>query len=152
MRNLGICFIGGITIFVLVSGVEQYTEQNVVSPESDRFSELDRGHCRLGVAGKIMTTEEAQACLDAGMDFVLIGRGAILHHDYPRLAMADPAFEPIATPVSEEHLLHEGLSETFVKYMSNWAGFVEGGTEGGRMAAQRGPSSFEQYKERLTPT
>jgi NAD(P)H-dependent flavin oxidoreductase YrpB (nitropropane dioxygenase family) len=32
------------------------------------------GDCKLGVAGKIMTTEEAQACLDAGMDFVLIGR------------------------------------------------------------------------------
>ena len=59
------------------------------------------GECRLGVAGKIMTTEEAQACLDAGMDFVLIGRGAILHHNYPLLAMADPSFEPIATPVSE---------------------------------------------------
>lgn len=96
-----------------------------------------------------MTSEEAQACLDAGMDFVLIGRGAILHHDYPRLAMADPTFEPIATPVSQEHLIHEGLSETFVKYMSGWAGFVQGGTEEGRMAAQRGPSSFEQYKKRL---
>lgn len=33
------------------------------------------GDCKLGVAGKIMTTEEAQACLDAGMDFVLIGAG-----------------------------------------------------------------------------
>jgi 2,4-dienoyl-CoA reductase-like NADH-dependent reductase (Old Yellow Enzyme family) len=52
---------------------------------------MDRGSVRLGVAGKIMTAEEAQACLDAGMDFVLIGRGAILHHVYPCLAMADSA-------------------------------------------------------------
>ena len=79
------------------------------------------GNCKLGVAGKIMTTEEAQACLDAGMDFVLIGRGAILHHNYPLLAMSDPSFEPIATPVSEAHLLNEALSPTFVKYMSGWA-------------------------------
>lgn len=97
-----------------------------------------------------MTTEEARACLDAGMDFVLIGRGAILHHNYPHLALADLAFEPIATPVSRDYLLQEGLSETFVDYMSGWAGFVEGGTEGGRMAAMRGPSSFAQYKERFT--
>ena len=108
------------------------------------FNELDRKDCRFGVAGKIMTSEEAQACFTAGMDFVLIGRGAILHHNYPLLAMADPAWEPIATPVAPEHLLNEGLSETFVSYMSGWAGFVAGGEEGGRMAAMRGPSSFEE--------
>ena len=54
--------------------------------------------------------------------------------------------------LDEDHLLQEGLSETFVKYMSGWAGFVEGGTEGGRMAAMRGPSSFAQYKTKLVDT
>ncbi len=47
---------------------------------------------------------------------VLIGRGAILHHDYPARALADPTgFRPIATPVSAAHLLAEGLSPTFGK-------------------------------------
>lgn len=76
------------------------------------FNDLDRGDVRLGVAGKIMTAEESQACLEYGMDFVLIGRAAILHHDYPKLAMANPAWEPIAMPVSEEHLLNEVRTES----------------------------------------
>lgn len=89
----------------------------------DWFTDLPRGATRLGVAGKVMTAEQAQACLDAGSDFVLIGRGAILHHDFPNRAR-DAAFQPIALPVTREHLMAEGLSPTFVEYMKNWAGFV----------------------------
>ena len=37
---------------------------------------LRRGDTRLGVAGKIMGTATAQACLDHGADFVMIGRAA----------------------------------------------------------------------------
>jgi 2,4-dienoyl-CoA reductase-like NADH-dependent reductase (Old Yellow Enzyme family) len=111
------------------------------------FNELERGGVRLGVAGKIMSAEEAQACLDTGMDFVLIGRGGILHHDYPRRVMANADFRPIDTPVSEAHLLAEGLSPKFVEYMGTWAGFVEGAS-GGRHAGQRGPSSYSLYKEK----
>ena len=88
------------------------------------FAGLDRGSVRLGVAGKVLTAENARACLEAGMDFVLIGRGAILHHDYPKLVQADADFHPIALPVSQEHLAKEGLSPSFIQYMGNWKGFV----------------------------
>ncbi|MFZ5668078.1 MAG: NADH:flavin oxidoreductase [Pseudomonadota bacterium] len=89
------------------------------------FTELDRGEVRLGVAGKIMTGEDAQWCLDQGCDFVLIGRGAILHHDWPKKVAADPAFRPVALPVARDHLRREGLGEAFVNYMATWKGFVE---------------------------
>lgn len=88
------------------------------------FTDLPRGSTRLGVAGKITTPAEAQALLDAGADFVLIGRAAILHHDFPKLAR-DPAFVPAALPVSRQHLRDEGLGPTFVDYMATWKGFVE---------------------------
>lgn len=88
------------------------------------FTELDRGRVRLGCAGKVMTPDDAQACLDQGMDFVLLGRAAILHHDYPQKLAADPTFTPIRTPVTPEHLRAEGLGPAFVKYMQTWKGFV----------------------------
>lgn len=88
------------------------------------FTDLDRGSVRLGAAGKIMTAEESARCLAAGLDLVVIGRAAILHHDYPRRVAADPAFRPTPTPVPREYLRQEGLSETFVGYMRNWKDFV----------------------------
>lgn len=88
------------------------------------FTDLDRGAVRLGVAGKVMTPADAEWCLEQGCDYVLIGRGAILHHDWPKLAAADPAFRPIALPVTREHLHREGLSDKFVTYMQAWKGFV----------------------------
>jgi 2,4-dienoyl-CoA reductase-like NADH-dependent reductase (Old Yellow Enzyme family) len=88
------------------------------------FTDLDRGSVRLGAAGKIMSSADAARVLDAGMDFVVIGRAAVLHHDFPRRVAADPAFHPMATPVSPEYLHSEGLSEAFVQYMRNWKGFV----------------------------
>ena len=88
------------------------------------FTKLDRGSVRLGVAGKIMTPANAQACLDAGADFVLLGRAAILHHDYPNKLAADTGFLPVTTPVSRAHLVAEGLGPSFVNYMATWPGFV----------------------------
>ena len=90
----------------------------------DHFTDLPRGNTALGVAGKLMSAARAQQCLDRGADFVLIGRGAVLHHDFPRLAIADPAFEAMARPVSRAHLVAEGLSAPFIDYMGNWKGFV----------------------------
>jgi 2,4-dienoyl-CoA reductase-like NADH-dependent reductase (Old Yellow Enzyme family) len=89
------------------------------------FAELDRGAVKLGAAGKIMTPVEAAALLDEGYDFAAIGRAAILHHDFPLKAKADPRFQPVARPVSVAHLQAEGLSPAFVEYMRNWPGFVE---------------------------
>ena len=88
------------------------------------FTELDRGNVRLGVAGKIMSAATARACLENGADYVLIGRAAILHHDYPQMVAADPDFTPVALPVTREHLRNERLGPAFVEYMNTWKGFV----------------------------
>lgn len=90
------------------------------------FTVLPRGNTRLGVAGKIMDAAKVQACLDAGADFVLVGRGAILHHDFAKRVIADPAFAATPTPVTRAHLQAEGLGPAFVDYMASWKGFVEG--------------------------
>lgn len=88
------------------------------------FTELDRGRVRLGAAGKIMTAADARQCLGAGVDFVVVGRAAILHHDFPRQAEADPGFAATAIPVTREYLAREGLSPPFQDYLGNWKGFV----------------------------
>ena len=53
------------------------------------------------------------------------GRAAILHSDFPERVSADPAFEPIALPVSAGYLRDQGLGEPFIGYMRTWKGFVE---------------------------
>ena len=88
------------------------------------FTELPRGKVRLGVAGKIMSAEQAAAVLDAGCDFVLIGRAAILRHDFPDRVRSDPAYRSPPLPVSAQHLRDEGLGAPFITYMSGWPGFV----------------------------
>jgi len=88
------------------------------------FTDLDRGNVRLGVAGKITTPAIAAKMLDDGADYVLIGRAAILHHDFPERAR-DPTFTPIALPVTAEHLQNEGLGPAFVTYMATWPGCDE---------------------------
>ena len=88
------------------------------------FTELDRGQVRLGVAGKIMTGATARQCLADGADYVLIGRAAILHHDFPQKVAADPDFASIALPVTREHLRNERLGPAFIDYMNGWKGFV----------------------------
>jgi 2,4-dienoyl-CoA reductase-like NADH-dependent reductase (Old Yellow Enzyme family) len=88
------------------------------------FTELPRGAVRLGVAGKIMTPRIAEETLQAGADFVLIGRAAILHHDFPERARANLGFHPTPLPVTTEYLTAEGLGRRFLRYMATWDGFV----------------------------
>ena len=88
------------------------------------FTELERGEVALGVAGKLYTAADVHAAFDAGVDFVAIGRAAILHHDFPRLVEANPGFTSRPLPVSAETLRAEGLGEAFVAYMRRWKGFV----------------------------
>ncbi len=90
------------------------------------FTELDRGDVLLGTAGKIRTPQDAQRCVDAGADFVMLGRAAILHHDFPDQLAANDSFQPVSNPVTADYLRKEGLGEAFVAYMSTWKGFVEG--------------------------
>lgn len=88
------------------------------------FTELPRGDTRLGVAGKIRTPAEAEAALAAGVDWIMLGRAAILHHDFPQKYAANPSFEPAALPVTPDYLAAEGLSDVFIEYMNNFPGFV----------------------------
>jgi 2,4-dienoyl-CoA reductase-like NADH-dependent reductase (Old Yellow Enzyme family) len=89
------------------------------------FTELERGQVRLGAAGKIMSAQDARDVLAMGFDFPVLGRAAILHHDFPKRVAADPNFAAVATPVSEAYLRGEGLGPAFVNYMRTWKGFVE---------------------------
>jgi 2,4-dienoyl-CoA reductase-like NADH-dependent reductase (Old Yellow Enzyme family) len=93
-------------------------------PLIDWFGKLPRGSTRLGAAGKLTTGADMRRLTDAGADFVILGRAAILHHDYPKLYAADPDVRPIALPVSRAHLAAEGLSPKFIEYMNGWKGFV----------------------------
>ena len=98
-----------------------YADQPLIA----HFAALPRGATRLGVAGKIMDAATARRCLASGVDFVLIGRGAMLHHDFARRALADPAFCSIARPVSRAHWQAEGLGPAFLQYVSStWPRFV----------------------------
>jgi 2,4-dienoyl-CoA reductase-like NADH-dependent reductase (Old Yellow Enzyme family) len=91
----------------------------------DVFAALDRKNTKLTVAGKIMTGADVRNVLEAGVDFVALGRAGILHHDWPQRYAANANFATVETPVSRDHLLSEGLGPKFVNYMSTWAGFVE---------------------------
>jgi 2,4-dienoyl-CoA reductase-like NADH-dependent reductase (Old Yellow Enzyme family) len=90
----------------------------------DWFTDLPRGNCRLGVAGKIMDPAYAAEILAKGVDYVLLGRAAILHHDWPRRAQADADFKPVSLPVTRAYLAAEGLGPAFQDYMAGWKGFV----------------------------
>jgi 2,4-dienoyl-CoA reductase-like NADH-dependent reductase (Old Yellow Enzyme family) len=90
----------------------------------EHFAALDRGDVRLGVAGKIMTPADVTRVIELGADFPLLGRAAILNHDFPTLMRANPSFQPATIPVSATHLANEGLSPNFIAYMQTWKGFV----------------------------
>lgn len=100
---------------------EAYQDQSLLA----HFTSIDRKQVKLTVAGKIRTGEDVRKVLDAGVDFVSVGRSAILYHDFPVKIMEAPDFIPIKTPVSKAHLQKEGLGEKFIDYMSRWKGFVE---------------------------
>ncbi len=90
----------------------------------EHFTRLDLKQVKLTVAGKISKGTEVYQILDAGVDFVTIGRSAILHHDFPVKVIENPDFVPVKTPVSKEHLRKEGLSDTFIDYLNRWPNFV----------------------------
>ncbi len=88
------------------------------------FTELDRRNTRLGVAGKIRTPQEAEATMAAGVDFVMLGRAAMLQHDFPNRYIADHSFKPVEMPVTRAYLKSEGISEKFQAYVEGrWPEF-----------------------------
>ncbi|MFH1329695.1 MAG: NADH:flavin oxidoreductase [Actinomycetota bacterium] len=93
------------------------------------FADVDRGAVLLGVAGQIRSGRDAARCLKAGADLAIVGRAAILHHDFPERVAADAGFEAAALPVTEGYLRGEGIGEAFIRYLKdNWKGFVDAGS------------------------
>jgi len=90
----------------------------------EHFTELDFKDVQLTVAGNIRSGENVHEILNNKVDFVTIGRAAILHHDFPERVIENPDFEPIELPAPRSHLIQEGLSEKFIEYMGTWPGFV----------------------------
>jgi len=88
------------------------------------FTELDRNNTRLGVAGSIRTPQQAEAALAAGADWIMLGRAAMLQHDFPNRYKADSSFKPVEMPVTRQYLKDEGLSEKFQTYVfGRWPEF-----------------------------
>ncbi len=84
------------------------------------FTELRRGNTRLGVAGSIKTPRGAEKTMAEGVDWIMLGRAGMLHHNFPKMYEADRNFTPIEIPVTEEYLMKEGLSEKFIQYIEKW--------------------------------
>jgi 2,4-dienoyl-CoA reductase-like NADH-dependent reductase (Old Yellow Enzyme family) len=91
----------------------------------EHFTSLDYKDVQFTVAGKISTAKDVANIIDSKVDFVTIGKSAILYHDFPQQVIDNPAFEPIETTVTKDYLRGEGLGEKFVEYMSRWDGFVK---------------------------
>lgn len=84
----------------------------------DHFVDLPRGGTRLGVAGKVLSTTDVSWCLDRGADFVSVGRGAILQHDFAARALADRGFVSRPAPVSAAVLTSEKVGPAFIDYLT----------------------------------
>ena len=91
----------------------------------EHFTEIDFQNVLLTVAGNIRTGEDVHKIINAGVDFVAIGRAAIVNHDFPQQVINNPAFTPINLPVPKVHLRNEGVSEKFIEYLGFFKGFVE---------------------------
>lgn len=101
---------------------EEYPDSNKTLLE--HITELDLNTIKLTVAGNIKTGKDVQQVLNAGVDFVTVGRSGILHHDFPNQVLQNPDFNPIKIPVPPSYLKSQGLSDTFIEYMRRWDGFV----------------------------
>jgi imidazole glycerol phosphate synthase subunit HisF len=91
----------------------------------EHFKTLDFKNVKWTVAGKISNAVDVQKILDSGVDFVSIGTSAIFHHNFPKLVIDNPTFNPIAIPVSEDYHKKEGLGTKFITYLKRWPDFVK---------------------------
>ncbi|MCB2073531.1 MAG: NADH:flavin oxidoreductase [Novosphingobium sp.] len=105
---------------------EEFRGQTLMS----HFTQMDRGKVRIGAAGKVMTAQDVQAVIAGGCDFVMVGRAAILRHDFPQRVGGDAGYVSPELPVTPEYLAQEAISPAFVEYLRGFGGFVaaEGGT------------------------
>jgi 2,4-dienoyl-CoA reductase-like NADH-dependent reductase (Old Yellow Enzyme family) len=88
------------------------------------FTELKRGNVRLGVAGKIRNADDVVNVIEAGCDYALVGRAAILRHDFPERVRRDHHYMSPPLPVSPAHLKSEGVSPRFIDYLRTFPSFV----------------------------
>ena len=89
------------------------------------FTQLDFKNVKLTVAGNIRNGNDVKNMMESKIDFVTIGKSAILHHNFPEKVMNDISFNATEIPVSKEYLTNEGLGKNFIKYMERWPGFVK---------------------------
>ncbi|MDE0977136.1 MAG: hypothetical protein OR999_07655, partial [Arenicellales bacterium] len=64
------------------------------------------------------------ATLAAGVDWIMLGRAAMLQHDFPNRYKANPSFRPVEMPVTRKYLESEGISKKFQGYIEGrWPEF-----------------------------
>lgn len=88
------------------------------------FTELPRGNVRLGAAGKVMSAALAAGVIEAGCDFVTIGRAGILRHDFPVRVRLDPNYDSPSQPIAVQHLQDQGVGQDFIAYLRTFPGLV----------------------------
>ncbi|CAG8014150.1 unnamed protein product [Penicillium olsonii] len=88
------------------------------------FTALPRGAVCLGASGHIFSASDAAFVLEAGCDFAMVGRAAILDPNFPNNVQKHPMYSAPSLPVSESDLRQTGLSERFITYMRTWRGFI----------------------------
>jgi 2,4-dienoyl-CoA reductase-like NADH-dependent reductase (Old Yellow Enzyme family) len=88
------------------------------------FTDLPRGNVRLGAAGKVMSAATAASVIEAGCDFVTIGRAGILRHDFPERVRREPDYDSPPQPASLQHLRDEGIGDEFIAYLRTFPGLV----------------------------
>jgi 2,4-dienoyl-CoA reductase-like NADH-dependent reductase (Old Yellow Enzyme family) len=89
------------------------------------FTDLPRGNVRLGAAGKVMSAAMATSVIEAGCDFVSIGRAGILRHDFPEQVRRNANYDSPPLPVPVEHLREQGAGHRFIDYLRTFAGLVK---------------------------
>lgn len=90
----------------------------------EHFTEIERGNVPMGVSGTLRSGPDCLKALKAGADFVLIGRAAIAHHDFPMMIKENPDSTEAALPVAPDHLAKEGVGKPFVEYLKTFPGMV----------------------------
>lgn len=81
-------------------------------------------HVPLFVAGEIWSGQDATQALNAGADFVSIGKAAIGHANWPSIIQNKDTIPPFP-PYSIEHLRQQSLGPAFIQYMNKWKNFVQ---------------------------
>lgn len=77
----------------------------------------------LFVAGKIWTPQDALDAIQAGADFVALGKVAIGNPTWPSIAQ-NMTNDILFPPYTTVHLQQAGLGTDFINYMKKWENFV----------------------------